>query len=209
MQTLAHLTEEWWRHTADGGTVTTVMLDVAKAFDRVDRSLLLYKLSRHAGIHGPLLAFLRSFLTASSQRVKLEDGTLSDPLANDRGTPQGSCLSPVLWLIWINDLPLGLETNVSIFADDTSLWTADGTAAEQQAALTRDLAGVDEWASLWGVEFGPAKSRHMELSRTKGGKTTGTVTFRGQVVPRAKTFTLLGMVISDDLKWDAHLEQKD
>ena len=102
--------------------VRAVFLDISKAFDKVWHQGLLYKLKQN-GISGNLLETLTDFLKDRKQRVVLNGQNSS--LANiEAGVPQGSILGPLLFLIYINDLPDNLSTNVKLFADDTSLFSA-------------------------------------------------------------------------------------
>ena len=93
-------------------------LDISKAFDKVWREGLIFKL-QNIGISGNLLSFLKSFLNYRFQRVVL-NGQCSNWSSS---VPQGSILGPLLFLIYINDLPEGLESSVKLFADDTSLFS--------------------------------------------------------------------------------------
>ena len=98
-----------------------VFLDISKAFDRVWHKGLLFKLKSY-GIADPLLSLIKHFLSDLPQRVVLNGQTTSwkSILA---GVPQGSMLGPLFFLMFINDLPTGLESTVKIFADDTSLFS--------------------------------------------------------------------------------------
>ena len=91
-----------------------------KAFDRVWHEGLLFKLEC-IGISGNLLSLLKSFLSSRFQRVVL-NGQCSSWLSVQAGVLQGSILGPLLFLIYINDLPGNLQSTVKLFADDTSLF---------------------------------------------------------------------------------------
>ena len=91
-----------------------------KAFDRVWHEGLLFKLEC-IGISGNLLSLLKSFLSSRFQRVVL-NGQCSSWLSVEAGVLQGSILGPLLFLIYINDLPGNLQSTVKLFADDTSLF---------------------------------------------------------------------------------------
>ena len=100
--------------------VDTLTLDFSKALDRVLHQRLLYKLS-HYGIQGSLLSWIQVFLTKRTQKVALE-GVLSNQCFVTSGVPQGMVLGPVLFLIYINDLPPCISLTMRLFADDCFLY---------------------------------------------------------------------------------------
>ena len=95
-------------------------MDFVKAFDKVPHRRLLYKL-RYYGIRGTTLEWITSWLSGRSQKVVL-DGQASDPVPVLSGIPQGSVLGPVLFLIFINDLPDNNRSSIRRFADDCVLY---------------------------------------------------------------------------------------
>ena len=102
-----------------GKEISVVFCDVSKAFDRVWHKGLLCKL-RAAGISGSLLSWFESYLSERRQRVILP-GTQSDWNYIYAGVPQGSILGPLLFLLYINDIVKDIQSNIRLFADDTSL----------------------------------------------------------------------------------------
>ena len=146
-----------------GKEVCVVFCDVSKAFDRVWHKGLLCKL-RAAGITGSLQFWLSSYLSERRQRVILP-GTQSDWNYIHAGVPQGSILGPLLFLLYINDIVNDIESNIRLFADDTSLFLVvdnPNTAAE---TLNTDLEKITEWAKTWLVKFNPAKTESLLTSR--------------------------------------------
>ena len=103
------------------GDVRGIFLDISKAFDKVWHEGLLYKLKTY-GIDGQLLSLLENYLKNREQRVVL-NGQTSEWRKIKSGVPQGSVLGPLLFLIYINDLPDGISSICKIFADDTSLFS--------------------------------------------------------------------------------------
>ena len=100
-------------------TVSAVYLDFAKAFDKVTHSKLLSKLQR-IGIGGNLFRVIKSYLTNRKQYVQL-GSVKSSLLEITSGVPQGSLLGPLLFLIYVMDLPVGISTAPYMFADDSKL----------------------------------------------------------------------------------------
>ena len=79
------------------------------------------------------------------------DGVKSDVLNVQAGVPQGSRLGPLLFIIYINDITNNLESDILIFADDTSLLASGDDPAETAAAINRDLLKIDEWTIKWNL----------------------------------------------------------
>ena len=98
--------------------VRSVYLDISKAFDRVWHEGLIFKI-RRCGIRDDLLNLLHIFLSERQQRTAI-NGKCSSWEGVSTGVPQGSIVGPLLFLVYINDLPDGLQSNIRIYADDTS-----------------------------------------------------------------------------------------
>ena len=129
-----------------------MFLDISKAFHKVWHQGLLYKLKQN-GISGNLLETLTEFLKDGKQRVVL-NGQNSSWANAEAGVSQGSILGPLLFLIYINDLPDNLSTNVKLFADDTSLISVVDNIATS-SDLNYDLTRVRKWAFQWKMNFKP------------------------------------------------------
>ena len=137
--------------------VRAVFLYISKAFDKVWHQGLLYKLKQN-GISGNLLETLTHFLKDRKQRVE-QNGKNSTWANVEAGVPQGSILGPLLFLIYINDLPDNLSTNVELFADNTSLFSVVHDIATSSCDLNYDLNRVREWAFQWKISFNPESSK--------------------------------------------------
>lgn len=139
------------------------MLDFSKAFDVVPHRRLLGKL-RHCGIDGLTLAWIESFLSGRSQRV-IVDGVCSGWSPVLSGVPQGTVLGPLLFLIYINDLPDCVTSRVRLFADDCLIYREIHNP-EDQLALQKDLDILEQWANKWGMQFNPSKCNILSISRS-------------------------------------------
>ena len=104
----------------DGGVVDAIYLDFAKAFDTVPHRRLIVKLESY-GINGNILNWIKAFLSGRSQVVKV-NGADSESTAVLSGIPQGSVLGPLLFVIYIDDLPEAVTSDALLFADDTKLY---------------------------------------------------------------------------------------
>ena len=130
----------------DQQQIDAVLLDFSKAFDKVPHRRLLLKLE-HYGVRGPLLSWIGDFLAERSQKVTLE-GTTSEEAAVTSGVPQGTILGPLLFLVYINDLPACVSSEARLFADDCLLYR---TIKSQHDAdiLQDDLNSLQRWEAKW------------------------------------------------------------
>ena len=128
-------------------------LDMSKAFDKVWHDGLLYKLESF-GISGNLLKLFHSYLNNRQQRVVL-NGQYSKWAPILAGVPQDLILGPLLFFIYINDIPENLKSSVKLFADYTSLFSTVYNATESANLLNEDLKKISEWAFNWKMLFNP------------------------------------------------------
>ena len=117
---LIMLIKDLARSASVGKQTDIILLDFSKAFDKVNLSKLLWKLHQYS-IRGHVLDWVRAFLSSRSQRVVI-DGEESESIPVRSGVLQGSVLGPILFLIYINDLPEEVCSQVRLFADDTALY---------------------------------------------------------------------------------------
>ena len=120
-----------------------IYLDFSKAFDRVPHNRLLSKVY-NCGIRGDIFKWIRNFLSDRSQRVKV-NGSYSDWSKVTSGIPQGSVLGPILFTIFINDLPGEIQSSIKIFADDTKIYNS----ISNSDVLTDDLSKLVSWSDKW------------------------------------------------------------
>ena len=146
---LLEVLDYWNKSVDEGKQVDTIYLDIRKAFDSISHRRLLQKLEAY-GIEGEVLVWVRDFLKGRRQRVML-NGKSSDWMDVSSGVPQGSVLSPVLFIIYINDMPDMLRKYCKMFADDAKLYSAISTTDDQEE-LQDDLFDSCDWGKDWLLE---------------------------------------------------------
>ena len=129
----------------DKGLVTgSVFIDLAKAFDTVDHDILLSKLEYY-GVCDESLPWFKNYFTGRKQFVHI-DPQSSEELAMTSGVPQGSILGPLLFIVYINDLPRCVKhCSVNTYADDTVLYLAGPTVHNLTFYINQDLQCLSEW----------------------------------------------------------------
>ena len=144
----------------NGLEVGGVFLDISKTFDNVWQDELIYKLKQN-GVKDKLLCLLIDFWKNRQQRVVF-NGQFSSWTKVNAGVPQGTILGPLLFLIYINDLPDGLQSNPKLFADDISLFSTVQDITTNTVSLNNDLTKISEWAAQWKMNFNPDLSKQAQ-----------------------------------------------
>ena len=165
-------TDDWYNGLDLGKLVGLVFIDLKKAFDTVDHDILCQKLEYY-GIQQQQqqLAWFKSYLSNWKQftRVNGVDSTVEEI---NVGVPQGSCLGPLLFLIYINDLPQAVQkSSMSMYADDTSLCHQSSDIAQLNKAINSDLAQVEKWLKGNKLSLNVMKTHSMLISTKPKHKT--------------------------------------
>jgi len=182
-----------------------VILDFAKAFDKVNHSLLLHKL-HHYGVRGIVNKWIEGFLGDRQQAVVV-DGAKSDLVGVKSGVPQGSVLGPSLFLVYINDLPKNLSSPTRLFADDTAVYRLI-QSGQNQTQLQQDLHELEKWENSWEMVFHPGKCTTLPVISPKRKKQLLTPQYKlhEQSLANVTSATYLGVTIAQDLSWNLHIK---
>ena len=162
----------------------------------------IYKL-HHYGIRGTLLTWIKNFLSNRSQRVILDNkqSSSSDVLS---GVPQGTVLAPLLFLLFINDIPLQVQSKIRLYADDVILHR-NIHSIEDCYVLQRDLDLLTQWSHKWQMIFNP-KCEFLRISNEKNiiPNIYYIVNHSIKEVTNAK---YLGVIFDQTLSWNEHIKQ--
>ena len=186
-----------------GKSSDIIVMDFAKAFDRVNHSLLIHKLS-HFGIRGIVNRWIKDFLSQRSQTVVVE-GEKSSPVSVQSGVPQGSVLGPSLFLLYINDLPDRVSSTSRLFADDTLLHNETSSKHDCET-MQQDLQKLEQWEDEWAMKFHPDKCNVLPVTRSKNPKECFDYKLHDHHLEKVEATKYLGVTIQKDLGWDKHIE---
>lgn len=188
------------------GQFDAVYTDFAKAFDRVDHQLLLKKLYL-AGIGGSLLAWLQSYLSGRTQRVRLGNIT-SHPVTVTSGVPQGSHLGPLLFALFINDLCAELDgCGHLLFADDLKLFK-EIRGIDDARMLQLMVERVDNWCKCNGMSLNVAKCHVISFSRKPSERIlVHQYSVGGKQLQRSEVVKDLGVLLDKKLTFKSHVNQ--
>ncbi|KAI8500850.1 hypothetical protein Bbelb_216680 [Branchiostoma belcheri] len=186
-----------------GQQTDILVMDFAKAFDKVNHSLLQHKL-HYYGIRGEVNVWITAFLTDRTQAVVV-NGECSDFVSVKSGVPQGSVLGPLLFLIYINDLPSALTSSARLFADDTAAYTYNTiTSIQDQALLQQDLERLAEWERKWDMSFHPGKCQTLRVTPSRRPLQYD-YQLHGHTLKTVPSVKYLGVAITKDLTWKEHI----
>jgi len=142
----------------EGAPVDLLYFDFSKAFDTVPHFRLLSKLEGF-GVKGKVLDVIKDFLTDRTMRVCVE-GQWSEVKHVLSGVPQGSVLGPLLFILYINDLPDNVKSRIKLFADDLKLVCN----AANHRSVSDDILELEIWESIWHLNFNPAKCKVVHIN---------------------------------------------
>ena len=185
-----------------------VLLDVEAAFDAVWTNGLIFKLA-HLNLPSNFLRILCSFLKDRSLSVHLE-GTVSRSIYLKAGTPQGACLSPILFNIYVNDIPFDDMTDCdpSQFADDTGIWCTGLDTANTGSKIQNSLSLMENWCKKWRVKLSPSKTNVLLFTRCyKAHQNKPTLMLFNEQLTYVNEANFLGVKFDTRLTWEPQIRQ--
>ena len=179
-----------------------IILDFAKAFDTVSYPKLIHKLGTF-GLHPLITRWIQSWLEDRTFSVVMK-GSSSQPTPVTSGVPQGSVLGPLLFLLFINDLPKHIKSPscIRLFADDALIYRQIKDQTDC-TSLQQDLDEVCGWANTWQMRFNVSKCETASIHRSKSPPHT----YNMNHIPlkQVTAFKYLGVTFTDNLSFDTHV----
>ena len=191
------------RHSA------VILFDIKAAFDSVWHDGLIYKLN-DLRLPRYIINYLISFLHNRTAAIEIEN-VLSRQFNLKSGTPQGSPLSPLLYIMYtadsMNEIPT--HTEHGLFADDTALWTSGNTMTILTSRLQQSIDAFESWCKSWKLKLQPTKTEliHFSLHPRKKYKHPVEVKVENTIITPEDSTRYLGVIIDKQLNWRSHLNQ--
>ena len=205
---LLDATNEWYFNMNEGHLTSVVFLDLAKAFDSVDHSILLRKLQL-LGISERSLGWFFSYLDNRQQKCCI-DGKLSDSCTIKCGVPQGSILGPLLFLIYINDFPTRLKySRARMYADDTTISVAGNTTAQVETLMNADLISIKKWLESNKSTINVTKTEYILIGSSYKLESIiipPNIMMGNEKIDRVKSSKCVGVHIDETLSWNHHTD---
>jgi len=192
------------KYNANKGHTLGVFIDFEKAYDMVWKNGLLMKL-KGMGVSGAIYGWIDDFLTNRTIQVRV--GTaLSDLGYLQNGLPQGSVISPLLFLVMVNDLPTGMDkVETSLFADDSALYQSGRNVDMLNKNVQAALDQLQHWCSIWGFKISTDKTVGVLFSQSKMEIKTP-LKINGVEIKMEKNVKFLGVIFDRTLSWNAHVD---
>ena len=198
----------WLLNIDKGVTNLTVFLNIKKAFDTIDHSILLEKL-RYYGIMGGELDFFRSYLRNRKQCCNV-NGQLSSVKNIKYGVPQGSILGPLLFILYMNDLPCYVENGyITMYSDDTSLSNSVKTCEDINEKVIPNTLQISDWLKANKLSLNVIKTEFMLLGSSQRILKFGSliaIRVDNNLIRRTSFVKYLGVIIDETLSWDMQID---
>lgn len=205
---MTQMTDDWLREIEEKKIVGAVLIDFSAAFDIINHNLLLKKLECY-GFDQSAVSWFESYLANRTQTVFF-NGSYSDVRAVNCGVPQGSCLGPLLYTIFTNDLPLAVKrANIAMYADDSTIYTSALTTNELDTVLNAELRLVAEWVERNELVLNISKTNSMVFgsNHTISKNPMLNLRINDVSINQVHETKLLGITIDNKLSWTKHINK--
>ena len=198
--------ENYLRYQQANNKITCgIFLDLKKAFDTVDHTVLKQKLIA-MGIRGLPFDLISSYL-ANRYQFTCINSTKSDKNLINHGVPQGSVLGPVLFLLYINDLPNVSSLKTLLFADDTALFASGNNSSSVEKVVNEELKKIENWLLKNKLTLNTQKSSTIMFGEKKTENNMINIHINNSQICQKDEVKYLGIVIDKNLKWKPHIDK--
>src|ERR1700733_679094 len=186
-------------------SVLAVFIDFERAYDMLHVPTLLRKLHK-LGIYGNITKWIKNFISNRTFQVKV--GTeLFDKLLQENGTPQGSIISPLLFLLMINDITKGPDdVNLSLFADDSAVYLGNKSVKWLEIQIQKSLDAIEKWCNENGFKISIAKTTGVLFTRKMNQKFKINLKVGDKYIKMDNKAKFLGVIFDSKLNWNSHIE---
>ena len=202
---LSYLTNKILKGFDDGKITGMILIDLQKAFDTIDHKILLDKM-RYLGFSQSSINWFRSYLTNRTFTVQL-GVERSNPGCLTCGVPQGSILGPLLFLLYVNDMPQSVSCDLLLYADDSCLVFSDSNIDKIEAQLNKDFNSICDWFvdNKLSIHFGEDKTKSIVFgSKNKLKSTRELHITHGDInIKQHSEVTYLGCILDDTLSGES------
>ncbi len=207
---LIHINDMILKSLDNFNDVIGCFLDLTRAFDTVWHKGLLYKLDKY-GIRdhmygSKIFSWFESYLTNRGHRVTI-DGKKSSVRYINAAVPQGSVLGPLLFLVYINDVTMDIESDIFLFADDTSIFSSGKDTPRLAQKINSDLNKIALWARRWKITINPTKTVSMLFTKKTNPNKNFQIKLNNEIIKLSEHHKHLGLWLTTNLTWKKHIAE--
>lgn len=196
--------EDWRRGLKNNECIIAVFIDLKRAFETIDRKRLLMKLKVY-GLRETVLGWFEDYLRNRVQHTKINN-FISDACKINVGVPQGSILGPLLFILYINDLPDILKfSKIQMFADDTLVYVKSGNLLQAISMINYDLRIISNWLKVNKLKLNVNKSKCMLLGKHSIIQNVD-IEIDNEIIEILDSFKYLGIILDSNLKFQEYFE---
>ena len=194
---------DWKEAKSEKKVIVAVFLDFKKAFETVDRTILCEVL-RSYGVSGIVIRWFKSWLEGRRQYTRYGDQT-SEETRNDYGVPQGTPLSCIMFLLYINIIAqVPLHCKISLFADDTLVWVVADNVADAIRLINIDLERICSFLKMMKLKLNVGKTKAMVINARQ--QTIHDIIVQGEIIEIVDSLKYLGVIVDNKLTFSENID---